>query len=273
MPRVPVNGVSLKVEVVGEGPPVVGLHGFTGDMSIWDCFKQAVCREFTLVLVDLLGHGGSDAPYDSTRYSMDRCVGDLLGVLNSLEIQRASWIGYSMGGRICLYLALTAPERCHALVLEGVSPGISDTDERRRRIDSDAGLARLIEEKGVAAFVEYWESLPMFESQGRLPGKVRQGLRSQRLRNNPLGLANSLRGLGSGVQPPLDERLPYLDLPVFFVVGEEDSKFCQIAQSMDRAVPQGRVALIPEAGHAAHLEQPDDFNRIVMNFLRAHKGD
>ncbi|MFQ5872392.1 MAG: 2-succinyl-6-hydroxy-2,4-cyclohexadiene-1-carboxylate synthase [Dehalococcoidia bacterium] len=268
MPRMPVNGAELNVEVVGEGPPVVAVHGFTGDISTWDCFVEAARAEFTLILVDVLGHGCSEAPGDPGRYSMDHCVEDLVGVLDGIGVRRASWLGYSMGGRICLYVALNAPDRCRALVLEGASPGISNARDRRERVDRDVELARIIEERGVATFVEYWEALPLFATQQRLPQAARERLRRQRLRNNPVGLANTLRGIGVGVQPPLQDRLSCLAPPVLFVVGEKDGKFCDLARSMNAAVPNGRLAVIPEAGHAVHLEQPDRFNSIVLDFLR-----
>ncbi len=261
------------MEVTGDGPPLVAVHGFTGDMSIWACFKEAARRELTLVTVDVLGHGASDAPPDPSRYSMEHCVEDLLGVLDSLDVQRAAWLGYSMGGRICLYLALAAPDRCRALVLEGASPGVSDAEERRCRVERDAALARMIEEKGVETFVDYWESLPLFGSQRRLDEGARERLRRQRLRNSPVGLANSLQGMGAGAQPPLQGRLSGLAMPALFVVGEEDTRFCDIAQSMKSAVPQGQLAIIPEAGHAVHLERPERFNQAVLGFLRAQKEE
>ena len=273
MPRVPVNGVSLNVEVVGNGPAVVAIHGFTGDMSTWDSFREAARGKFSVITVDVLGHGASEAPEDPDRYSMEHCAQDLLNVLDSLGLQQASWVGYSMGGRICLNLALAAPGRCRALVLESTSPGISDVDERRRRVERDEALARMIEEKGIEAFVDYWESQPLFDSQRRLDEEARQQLRCQRLQNSPTGLANSLRGMGTGVQPALQCRLPTLPMPVLVVVGEEDDVYCDIARSMKAAVPLGELAVIAEAGHAVHLEQPDRFNRAVLGFLRAHKED
>lgn len=272
MPLALVNGVKLNVEVVGRGPHVVAVHGFTGNLATWECLAEAGKEEFTFVLVDVLGHGESDAPSDPARYSMDNFMDDLIAVLDSLGVERANWLGYSMGGRICLYLALTMPERCDALVLEGESPGIADASERKERATSDYGLSRMIEEKGIEAFVDYWEALPLFSSQKRLPQQARQKIREQRLGNSPIGLANSLRGMSTGMQPPLHDRLTELDLPALFIAGEEDSKYCDIARWMSAETPKGEVAVIPEAGHAAHLEQPDRFNNLVLDFLRANRG-
>lgn len=269
MARVLVNGVHLNVRVEGSGPPLVALHGFTGDMDTWRGFARAAARhQHTVVRIDLLGHGRSDCPSDPQRYSMERCAEDLTRVLDVLGLRRAAWMGYSLGGRIALGLALAAPERCLALVLEGASPGLADPAERAQRVASDEGLARLLEEKGVPSFVEVWEAQPLWASQRRLPPEERLRLRAQRLRNRAAGLAGSLRGIGTGAQPSYHHRLRGLGLPTLMVVGEEDSKFREIAQTMCRLLPQGQLAAIPQAGHTAHLEQPERFNRTVLDFLQ-----
>ena len=270
MPRLLVNGVRLNVEKVGQGPHIVALHGFTGNHTTWQSLVKAGKGEFTFVLVDLLGHGDSDSPSDPTRYSMNDCINDLVGVLDSLGIERANWLGYSMGGRICLYLALTVPERCSSLVLEGASPGIADAKARRERAASDQALARRIDEKGIEEFIDHWEALPLFSGQSR---EVRKRLREQRLRNDPVGLANSLRGMGAGMQPPLHDRLTELDMPSLFIAGEEDGKYCNIARWMSEEAPKGEVSMVPGAGHTAHLERPDMFIDTVLDFFRAEGGN
>ena len=98
--------------------PVVMLHGFTGNLATWRPLAKTLGERYTMVLVDLIGHGGSDAPEDPARYSMERCVEDLLTLADRLELREAVWMGYSMGGRVCLCLGVTAPERSRALVLE-----------------------------------------------------------------------------------------------------------------------------------------------------------
>ncbi|MCH7997698.1 MAG: 2-succinyl-6-hydroxy-2,4-cyclohexadiene-1-carboxylate synthase [Chloroflexi bacterium] len=272
MPRVLVNGVNLNVEVTGEGPALVALHGFTGSLRTWDSLVQAAAGRFTLVLVDLLGHGDSDAPEDPSRYSMERCTQDLIALLDALGLERAGWLGYSMGGRICLYLGLAAPDRCQALAVEGASGGIVDEKERRARVESDDALARMIEERGIEAFVDYWEGLPLFSSQSRLPEGARAGLRRQRLRNRPRGLAGSLRGMGAGAQPPLYDRLQSLARPVLLMAGEEDTRYCDLARQMGDSMSGGRVSIIPGAGHCPHLERPELFNEKVLEFFLGQLG-
>ena len=267
MSRVPVNGVNLNVEVTGSGPPVLALHGFIGNLSTWTQFANEAQSEYTIVLVDLLGHGASDCPDDPRRYGIERSVADLVAILDHLGLDRACWLGYSMGGRIALMAATLVPERCAAIVLEGASPGLADPEERAQRAQRDEALARSIEEEGLDQFVDYWERLPLFASQTRLSPKVRQSLRKQRLGNNPRGLAHTLRGAGAGVQPPVHEQLPHITIPVLCLIGEEDTKFRAIAEAMYRELPDGRISVIASAGHAPHLERPELFNRVVLDFL------
>ena len=266
MSRIAVNGVRLNVEVRGEGPALLLLHGFTGSSATWAPHADAWPGLCT-VAVDLLGHGDSDCPPDADRYRMERCVEDLTALLDRLGIERAGVLGYSMGGRVALHLALSAPDRLWALVLESASPGIEDAAEREERLRSDAALAGALERDGVAAFVERWEAQPLFASQARLPAGVREELRRQRLRNDPGGLANSLRGMGAAAQEPVLARLGELGVPVLLIAGAEDEKYCALARRMAAALPCARLEMVPEAGHAVHVEQPEAFAGAVRRFL------
>jgi 2-succinyl-6-hydroxy-2,4-cyclohexadiene-1-carboxylate synthase len=178
-----------------------------------------------------------------------------------------------MGGRVALHLAAAAPARVRALVLESSSPGIADPTERAARIDADDALADAIERDGLAAFVERWERLPLFASQAVLPEVVLERQRAQRLRNDPRGLANSLRGMGAGRQEPLWHRLATLAAPTLLIAGELDAKYCAIARQMAAALPNARTAVVPNAGHAVHLEQANAFVRNVLEFLNSASNE
>ena len=266
MSRIAVNGVHLNVEVSGEGPAVLLLHGFTGSAATWAPFGEA-WSGFTLVAPDLLGHGASECPADPGRYAMGRCVEDLLALLDRLSDGRVAVVGYSMGGRAALHLALVAPDRLWALVLESASPGIDDPGERAARRESDEALAAAIERDGVEAFVARWESQSLFASQARLPAAVPEALRRQRLANDPRGLANSLRGMGAAAQEPLWDRLRAVQVPALLIAGALDAKYCALARRMAQGLPRARVEIVPGAGHAVHLEQPEAFGGAVRAFL------
>ncbi len=266
MTRIAVNGVHLNVEIRGQGPALLLLHGFIGSSATWAPYRDA-WPGFRAIAVDLLGHGASDCPADPSRYRMERCVEDLSDLLDRLGSQRTAVLGYSMGGRVALHLALRAPERLWALVLESASPGIEDAAEREERRRSDAALAERIEGQGMEAFVDYWQGLPLFASQGRLPPLIRKELRRQRLGHDPRGLANSLRGMGAGAQEWLLNRLAGVQVPTLLIAGALDDRYCALARRMVSALPCARLEIVPDAGHAVHLEQPKAFAAAVRQFL------
>ncbi len=271
---VQVNGVRLGVEQEREdnksGPALVLLHGFTGSAAGWGYHLDALAAYgLRVIALDLLGHGQSDAPDDPLRYTIERCQQDILAALQKLGVNKgqAILLGYSMGGRIALYTAFSGFFR--ALILESSSAGLEDPVEREQRRISDEALATSIEQDGVQAFVERWEKLPLFASQGSLTLECRETLHKQRLQNRARGLAQSLRGVGLGVQPSLYTRLPTLRLPALLIAGELDAKFTTIARHMAQALPQSQLRIIPGAGHTVHLERPGEFVSLVGDFSLA----
>ncbi len=269
-----VNGVQIGVlqrePLVSESDSVgtlVLLHGFTGSARNWESlYADLALPGWCIIALDMLGHGKSSAPDDPERYGMEHCQDDILAALRELGVQagEALLLGYSMGGRIALYAAFSRFFR--ALIIESASPGIADVREREQRRSSDDALAASIEREGIAPFVERWEKLPLFASQSNLPIAQQEALHRQRLQNWAVGLANSLRGVGTGVQPALHAQLPALDLPVMLIAGELDAKFCSIARQMARDLPQATLHIVAGAGHTVHLEQPAVFAQLVRQF-------
>jgi 2-succinyl-6-hydroxy-2,4-cyclohexadiene-1-carboxylate synthase len=266
MTLVAVNDIRLNVEEWGSGDPLLLLHGFTGSASTWRDVSAA-WGGWRRIAADLIGHGAADAPADEHRYTMEHCVADLVALLDALGIGRATVLGYSMGGRVALQLAAAAPDRCAALILEGASPGIDDASERAARVASDRALADDIERHGIETFVDRWERVPIFATQSRLPEDVRARQRAQRLTNRPTGLANSLRGMGAGAQSSLWPRLDELTMPALLIAGEDDAKYSDMARAMALCMPAADVRIVPDAGHAVHLERPDAFSDHVKEFL------
>jgi 2-succinyl-6-hydroxy-2,4-cyclohexadiene-1-carboxylate synthase len=269
MPRVPIDGVQINVEVAGAGPPLVLLHGFATSAQIWEPHVEAFARHFRTVAVDLVGHGGSDAPEDPRRYGIAHQVEHVLGVLDWLEIRRACLLGYSMGGRVALALAIAAPERLWALVLESTSPGLRDPEARMTRAVQDAMLAETIEREGVEAFVDGWERLPLFATHVALPEGTRAALRAVRLRNRAKGLANSLRGFGQGAMVPMHDFLGEIGAPTLILAGALDPSYCEVARMMSERIPRAVLRIVEGAGHTIHLERPEIFQHAVLDFLAA----
>ena len=262
-----VNGVNLNVKVVGSGPPVVALHGFAGNSSTWKELVQEARKKYTVITIDLLGHGDSDSPSDPERYRVENAVNDIAVTLDKLGFSRACWLGYSMGGRIALVAAALMPDVCCSLVLEGASPGLISPSARARRQRNDEALANLLLKEGIEAFTDRWEQRSLFRSQKSLPHTTQERIRNQRLTSSPIGLANTLRAAGPGVQPVVQDLLPDLKMPVLCIAGEYDHKFTAIARKMCGKLRYGRLAIIRGAGHATHLEKPGAFNRVVLKFI------
>ncbi len=250
-----------------KGPPVLLLHGFSGHGGSWtDTAQTFAAAGYRVLAPDLLGHGRSPAPATPMRYTMENAAADLAALLEAFTDERAHLLGYSMGGRLALFFALTYAQRVRSLVLESASPGLASAAKRAERCRRDEALADRIEREGMAAFVDFWQSLPLWESQRRLSVQQRRQLRLQRLQNRPTGLANSLRGMGSGAQPNLSPCLPSLTVPTLLLVGAEDEKFVAINRRIAAQMPNAQLTILPEAGHTAHLEQPRAFTRTVLEF-------
>lgn len=263
------NDLEFNVEVDGSGPPVVLLHGFTGSLRSWDGVRPALASVAQLVCIDLIGHGRSAAPADPARYSLEWSCRDLLALLDGLGLRQVDVLGYSMGGRIALYLAVHAPERVRRLVLESASPGIEDAAERERRVASDAALATRILDGPLEAFVADWERQALLAPAPHVSAEIRAEHHAQRLDNRPLGLANSLRGMGAGQQAPLWSSLPGLRLPVALIVGQRDSRYTRLAERAQALLPTSTLTVVTEAGHTVHVDQPGEFTRAVRVALEA----
>jgi len=235
---------------------VVLVHGFTQTHRCWDTVVADLARRREVVGVDLPGHGGST----HVRLDFVETV-SALGAAGG----RGAYVGYSMGGRLCLRLALDRPDLVTALVLTGASPGLADAGERAARRQADDALAVELETDGTAAFLDRWLQQPLFAGLRPTPADL-----ASRRANPAPGLAAALRGLGTGAQDPLWDRLSEATMPVLVVVGALDEKFTALADEMAGALPRANVARIPGAGHAAHLERPTEWLATVTAFLDEH---
>lgn len=238
------------------------LHGFSGSGRVWQGLRFAGWR---ISAVDLLGHGDTDAPAAPARYCLEYAASDLA----EMCAQPAFVLGYSMGGRLALYFALHYPEKVRGLILESTSPGLESEQERAARAASDSALADSIERDGIPAFVDQWERMPLFATQ---TCDQRAALRPIRLAQRPHGLANSLRGMGVGVQPSLWGRLSEIAVPTLIVNGALDAKYCAVGERMAALISSAKQIVIPDAGHTTHLEKPEAFRTVVQAFLRGAKG-
>lgn len=195
----------------------------------------------------------------------------LEGAISAVEAagRGGAVVGYSMGGRIALHAALAHRAAFRALVLVGATPGIDDDALRRSRRAADQDLAAWMEGETIGAIVDFWEAQPIFATQD---AELVRAQRPGRLQHDPRRLAAMLRSTGQGTLDSLWPRLRDVAVPVLAVAGEHDSKYAEVAEEMAAALPRGRAALVPGAGHAAHLEQPDAFAELLLAFLDEHLG-
>ena len=255
--------MTLHAEVTGSGPTLVLLHGFTGSIGTWEPALALLAARHRVVTIDLPGHGGSPVPDGG----LPRVAHQLVGTLDRLGIERASWLGYSLGGRAALHVALAHPDRVDRLVLESASPGLADAAARATRASADDVLAQRLEREGLEPFVDAWMAQPLFATQRRLAPDLLTRQRAARREHDPVRLAAALREMGAGRQAPLWDRLPTLRLPTLVITGEDDHPYRAIAAAMTARLPDARVAVIPDAGHAVHLENPVPFWSVVEAFL------
>lgn len=241
-------------------PPIIALHGFTGTGGDFAPVAGPGWQ-----MPDIVGHGSAPAPRTMEPYAMSAEVARI----GARVPAGAVVVGYSMGGRLALSLAVERPDLA-GLVLIGATPGIEDASERAERRRLDAARADRIEAIGVESFLEEWQRVPVIASQRRIARDVRAAMAARRRAHRPWGLANSLRGMGTGAMPSLWDRLGAVRCPTLLVTGEDDGRFSAIADAMARRMPSAERAVIAGAGHCAHLEQPAGFGARFARWSVEH---
>ncbi len=244
----------------GSGRRVVFVHGFTQTGESWRPVAEAIARGGNeVVLVDRPGHGRSGS-----------VSADLPGTAELLAdtCGRATYVGYSLGGRVCLHLAVARPDLVERLAVLGATPGLRDADERAARVAGDEALAERIIAIGVDAFLDEWTALPLFGALRPTADDL-----AARRSNSAAGLAGSLRRCGTGTQQPLWDRLGSLGMPVLAMAGSRDAKFLTLASEIAAGVQRGRFRSIPDADHAAHLQQPAAVLAELSALLATGPGD
>jgi 2-succinyl-6-hydroxy-2,4-cyclohexadiene-1-carboxylate synthase len=239
---------------------IVSIHGFTGEGADFDALLAALPSDIRMNAPDLPGHGSRRHLRDLRDYSIDTHLALITAAATTPQI---TLLGYSLGGRLALHWALAHPERVARLILIGASPGLATSAERDERRLGDATLADFIRTRGLEAFFKYWHNQTFFQTLLRLPPDRLAPIIERRHRNDPEGLALSLDNVGTGALPSLWPRLQELRCPVDLVTGEHDEKFTRLAYEMGARLPKARHSVIEGAGHAVHLERPDDVAMLL----------
>ncbi len=243
-------------------PLILWLHGFMGNchefLDVIECLSEFCC-----LVVDLPGHGQTKVGQDAD-YQMPNTAWGLIRLLEALAIKQCWLVGYSMGGRIALYLSIFFPQYFQGVILESASPGLDTQPERDRRIEQDFKLAKQLESMDLAQFLQQWYANPLFASLVQHP-HYQQAI-AIRLNNDSSKLAKSLRLIGLGMQPSLWSYLSEIPLPLLLIVGALDAKFIAINQKIASLCPQASLSVVQNSGHNVHFEQPAQFVNLIKHF-------
>ena len=246
-------------------PAVMFLHGFMGAGDDWREVAGKLGPDVRSILVDLPGHGASTGLPEAA-YTIAGAAEAVVDLLLHLDVRRCTLVGYSMGGRLALYLALHHPAYWQRLVLESASPGLEDEAAQAARRGVDEARALRLETDDFDVFLADWYRQPLFATLARRPDLAEQ-TRLRRRQNQTSELARSLRRMGTGQQPSLWERLESLPVSTLAVAGALDGKYVEIAERMALRTSHLRVAVIPDVGHNVHLEHPSAYADLLRDFL------
>ncbi len=250
---------------IGHGPTIVFLHGFMGASNDWLHIADALKDTFECVLLDLPGHGKTPAPCNETTANIAWMAEQVRAFMTTQNIGRCHLVGYSMGARIALPLALNHPNLLQSMTIESNEPGLQDEKVRADRVHLDTQRAQSIREHGLDAFLDKWYAAPLFESLTKHP-QFPKTLAKRRL-NAPETVAKIIQDVSAGQQTNLWPRVCELSLPSLWITGELDTKYTPIVTRAAALAPRSTLKIIADAGHNAHLEQPDTYAQTLKKFL------
>jgi pimeloyl-ACP methyl ester carboxylesterase len=249
MPTIDRDGVKIYYEVHGDGPPLILTHGYSSTSAMWTGQIEALSRHHKLVLWDMRGHGRSDYPSDPKAYSEAATVGDIAALLDAVGARRAIVGGLSLGGYMSLAFYRAHPERVSALLIIDTGPGFKKDDAReawnKRALDTADRFDR--------------EGLQVLKSASRERSSVSH--------RDAAGLARAARGMLTQRDARVIEVLPVIKVPSLVVVGADDTPFLAASDYMAAKIPGARKVVIPAAGHAVNIDQPQAFIEAVLPFL------
>lgn len=279
--RLPFQKSEVQVYTCGNpnNQPVILLHGFMQDGRSWENVAQELSSRFFLLLPDFPGHGATISPYEAEEFSLSAHanVVDMLvealkqGAFGACLQEKPVVIGYSMGGRIAAQYAVDHPQKLKAVILESAGLGIADEADRAARKEKNEKLCARLAEESFDLFVKNWEELPLFASQKNLSNDLWAAQHQARLENDPQALRYSLRYAGQHEMTCLEEPLVNTGLNLLYLAGELDVTYTKIAQQFNNCAKYSssiQVQIVKGVGHNIHLENPDLYCRIVMEYLK-----
>jgi pimeloyl-ACP methyl ester carboxylesterase len=249
MPKIKRDGVEIYYEVHGDGPPLLLTHGYSSTSAMWQGQVAALSKHRRLVLWDMRGHGQSDYPSDPSAYSEALTVADMAALLDAIGADKAIVGGLSLGGYMSLAFYRAHPERVRALLIIDTGPGFKKDDAREAWNKRAYDTAEKFEREGL-------DLLKSFSRE-----------RSTVTHRDASGLARAARGMLTQRDARVIESLPEIKVPSLIVVGAEDTPFLAASDYMAAKIPGAQKVVIPAAGHAVNIDQPQAFIDAVLPFL------
>jgi len=251
MPKLNRDGVSLYYEIHGTGPTILLSHGYSATVQMWREQVEPISRHYQLILWDMRGHGQTDSPDDAAAYSEQATVEDMAALLDVAGAGQAIVGGLSLGGYMSLAFHLAHPERVRALLLFDTGPGFKNDEAR------DAWNQRAL------------ETAKAFETDGLASLRSKSREMAMSTHRSATGLARAARGMLAQRNAQVIKSLPSIKVPTLIVVGAEDTAFLASADYMAAKISNARKIVLPKAGHASNLDQPQMFNQAVEGFLES----
>lgn len=269
MPKVRVNGIELYYEEAGSGIPIVFVHEFAGDWRSWEPQVRFFSSRYRAVTFSARGYPPSDVPQSPENYSQDLQIEDLKGLLNALQIEKAHICGLSMGSYTTLLFGIKYPERARSLTVAGSGYGSGKSRE-----EFDRGITQIAEQmlkEGIQAVSESYTLGPArVQLQNKNP-RAWEELRRHFEEHSAKGSAYTFLGV-QGKRPSitsLGEVLKKMTLPVLIMLGDEDERGIEGSLFMKRQIPRAGLEIFPRSGHALNQEEPEHFNRSLLDFITA----
>jgi len=270
MPHARVKGVNLFYEETGQGLPLIFVHEFAGDYASWHLQVRFFSRRYRTIAYNARGYPPSDVPEDPRAYSQDQAVDDIVGVLDHLGIAKAHVCGLSMGGYASLHFGLRYPQRALSITVAGAGYGSVPAERDKFRKDSDE-VARRFEADGMAKVAEFYTKGPTRVQFMDKDPRGWQEFYDQFAAQSAKGHALTMRGVQM-LRPSvyeLEAGLEKLEVPTLVVTGDEDDPCLEPAIFLKRKIRSSALVVLPKSGHTINLEEPEAFNRVLLDFLTA----